>query len=222
MLEPTLKGRPLVRPGAALRALRIERRWSLAEVSRRTGMPISSLSKIENNKMELTLDRLMRISVALDADIAGLFLPSHAQYAETSASGRRSLTKAGEGKVIDTPIGRYHYLAYEMLNKSSLPIIIDVTARSLEEFGEFNRHPGEELLLVLEGELDLYTSMYVPANLKAGDSMYFDSNMGHAYVAAGEGPCRILSICIAPAADFALFETKGPRTRHPAELEAGT
>ena len=67
MPEHVLKGRTLVRPGAALKALRTEKGWSLAEVSRRTGMPISSLSKVENDKMELTLDRLMRISVALEA-----------------------------------------------------------------------------------------------------------------------------------------------------------
>ena len=119
--------------------------------------------------------------------------------------------------IFDTPIGRYHYLAYEMLNKASIPIVIDVTARSLEEFGEFNRHPGEELLLVLEGELDLYTSLYVPANLKTGDSIYFDSNMGHAYIATGDGPCRILSICIAPEADLSLFETKARHAMTPAE-----
>jgi hypothetical protein len=181
-------------------------------------MPISSLSKVENDKMELTLDRLMRISVALEADIAGLFTPPSAQYAQAEASGRRALTKANEGKVVDTPVGRYHYLAYEMLNKHSIPIIIDVTARSLEAFGEFNRHPGEEMVLVLEGELDLYTSLYLPANLKTGDSMYFDSNMGHAYVAAGDGPCRILSICIAPEGDFSLFESKARRA--PASVDA--
>jgi transcriptional regulator with XRE-family HTH domain len=219
MSEHMLSGRGLVRPGAALKALRTEKGWSLAELSQRTGMPISSLSKVENDKMELTLDRLMRISVALEADLPGLFTPPRAQYAQAEATGRRSLTRANEGKIVDTPIGRYHYLAYEMLNKASLPIVIDVTARSLEEFGEFNRHPGEELLLVLEGELDLYTSLYVPANLKVGDSLYFDSSMGHAYVAVGEGPCRILSICIAPEADFSLFESKGHRALTPVQQD---
>jgi transcriptional regulator with XRE-family HTH domain len=215
MPEQTTHGRKLVRIGAALKALRQERGWSLAEVSRRTGMPISSLSKIENEKMELTLDRLMRISVALEADVAGLFTPPAGQYAQAEASGRRSLTRAGEGKIVEAPIGRYHYLAYDMLNKNSLPMIIDVTARSLEEFGEYNRHPGEELVLVLEGELDLYTSMYLPMNLKQGDSLYFDSAMGHAYVAVGDQPCRILSVCIAPDADFSLLEAKAARGEAP-------
>jgi uncharacterized cupin superfamily protein len=87
--------------------------------------------------------------------------------------------------------------------------VIDVTARSLEEFGEFNRHLGEELVYVLEGELDLYTNLYLPVNLKRGDSMYFDSNMGHAYIAVGDGPCRVLSVCVASANEqFPLIESK--------------
>jgi len=197
-LKHVLNGRPLVRPGAALKALRLERGWSLAEVSQRTGMPASSLSKIENDKMDLTLDKLLRISVALETDIAGLFTPPSPPYSQGETSGRRSITRAGEGERIETHIGLYRYLAYELLNKHAIPMIIEVTAKSLEEFGEFNRHPGEEMIYVIEGELELYSSMYLPVNLKKGDSMYFDSNMGHAYIAAGSDPCRILSVCVAP------------------------
>jgi transcriptional regulator with XRE-family HTH domain len=180
----------------------VERGWSLSEVSKRTGLPLSSLSKIENDKMDLTLDKLLRITVALEADIGALFTPPSPPYSQGETSGRRSITRAGEGKAIETHIGQYRYLAYELLNKHSIPMIIDVTAKSLEEFGEFNRHPGEEILFVIEGELDLYTSMYLPVNLKKGDSMYFDSNMGHAYIAAGSEPCRILSVCVAPESEL--------------------
>jgi transcriptional regulator with XRE-family HTH domain len=197
-----LNGRPLVKPGAALKAIRVERGWSLSDVSKRTGLPVSSLSKIENDKMDLTLDKLLRITVALETDIGALFTPPSPPYSQGEASGRRSITRAGEGKAIETHIGQYRYLAFELLNKHSIPMIIDVTAKSLEEFGEFNRHPGEEILYVIEGELDLYTSMYLPVNLKKGDSMYFDSNMGHAYIAAGSEPCRILSVCVAPESEL--------------------
>jgi transcriptional regulator with XRE-family HTH domain len=205
MSDSGSKPRPIVRPGAALKALRLERGWSLAEVSRRSGLPVSSLSKVENNKMELTLDKLMRVSVALDADMAGLFAAPSSQFAPMESNGRRSITRTNDAKTIETHIGRYRYLAYELLNKHSIPMTIDVTAKSLEEFGEFNRHPGEEFLYVLEGELDLYTDTYLPANLKTGDSIYFDSNMGHAYIAVGNKPCRILSICIAPESELIKF-----------------
>jgi transcriptional regulator with XRE-family HTH domain len=201
-MKNVLNGRPLVKPGAALKALRVERGWSLAEVSKRTGLPISSLSKVENDKMDLTLDKLLRVSVALETDLAGLFTPPSPPYAQSGSSGRRSVTRAGEGKRVDSPIGEYRYLAYDLLNKHSIPMIIDITAKSLEEFGEFNRHLGEEMLYVIEGEMDLYTDMYLPVNLKKGDTMYFDSNMGHAYIAVGNGPCRVLSICVAPESEL--------------------
>ena len=34
-----------------------------------------------------------------------------------------------------------------------------------------------------------------PARLETGDSIYFDSGMAHAYIAVGEGTCRVLSVC---------------------------
>ncbi|MGH8233381.1 MAG: helix-turn-helix domain-containing protein, partial [Rhodanobacteraceae bacterium] len=35
-------------PGLALRALRKRKNWTLADVGTRTGLPVSTLSKIEN------------------------------------------------------------------------------------------------------------------------------------------------------------------------------
>lgn len=195
--ERDSRAQPVIRPGAALKALRIKRGWSLAEVSRRTGLPVSSLSKVENDKMDLTLDKLLRIGTALETDLAHLIAPLRSPAAQEQPAGRRSITRAGDGKLIASTGGQYRYLAHDLLYKLSLPMLIEVTARSLEEFGEFNHHPGEEFLFVIEGELDLYTSVYLPVSLKKGDSMYFDANMGHAYVAAGPGPCRILSVCVA-------------------------
>lgn len=197
--------RPAIRPGAMLKALRVKRGWSLAEISRRTGLPISSLSKVENDKMELTLDKLLRIGTALETDLAHLVAPLSVPQAQmTESAGRRSITRAGEGKLIESAAGRYRYLAHDLLNKISVPIVIEVTARSLEEFGELNHHLGEEFLLVLEGELDFYSSIYMPVNLKKGDSIYFDGNMGHAYVAVGNSPCRVLSVCVVPGSPEAL------------------
>ena len=210
--EHSKNARTTIRPGAALKALRLKKGWSLAEVSRRSGLPTSSLSKVENDKMELTLDKLLRVSTALDTDLAHLFTQASAPPAAPQPGGRRSITLAGEGKLLESPIGHYRYLAYELLNKQSIPMTIEVTARSLEEFGEFNRHPGEELVFVLEGALDLYTTTYLPVSLEKGDSVYFDSSMGHAYVAVGDSPCRILCVCVAPQAELLkLIEAKPPQ-----------
>src|ERR1700753_1057782 len=81
------------RPGGALRALRVQRGWTLAEVSKPTDLPISTLSKIENDRVSLTYDKLARISTGLGVDISQLFTP---QAVPGAVNGRRSITLAGQ------------------------------------------------------------------------------------------------------------------------------
>lgn len=196
--KPAPPASPVAKPGRVLKALRRQRGWTLAEVGRRTGLPTSTVSKIENDKMSLTFDKLSRLSSGLQVDISTLFNGGAGEDGLQGATGRRGITRAGEGKAIETKNYSHLYPAWDLLNKRIIPIVAELHARSLEEFGELIRHPGEEYAFVLEGEVELHTSLYAPVRLKAGDSIYFDSGMGHAYIAASEGRCRVLSICSAP------------------------
>ena len=183
-------------PGATLRSIRIERGWTLAEVSKRTGMPVSTLSKVETGKMSLSYEKLLRISQGLEIDITRLFAsPAVPTTSASTASGRRSITRSGEGPTIRTATYTYFYGAADLLNKTLNPMIIDVTARSIGEFGDLMRHPGEEFAVVIEGQCEFHCDLYAPAILETGDSIYFEGAMGHAYVAVGVGPCRGLSVC---------------------------
>jgi transcriptional regulator with XRE-family HTH domain len=220
MTEQPFATSSVARPGAVLKALRRKHGWTLAQVSRRTGLPTSTLSKIENDKMSLTYDKLARLSSGLQVDISALFNGEAGGDGDLGASGRRSITRAGEGKAIETRNYSHLYPAWELLNKRVIPIVAELHARSLEEFGELIRHPGEEYAFVLEGEVDLYTSLYAPVRLKAGDSIYFDSGMGHAYIAAGEGPCRVLSLCTAPETQLIAASAGRPRAEHPRKTPA--
>ena len=76
-----------------------------------------------------------------------------------------------------------------------MPIVAELHARTLSEFGELIRHDGEEYAFILDGTVEFHSELYAPVILHKGDSIYFDSGMGHAYLAAGAGPCRVLSIC---------------------------
>jgi len=182
------------KPGAVLKSLRLANGWTLSEVSRRTGLPVSTLSKVENDKMSLSYDKLARISRGLEIDI-GLLFTSEAVAPLSLVTGRRSITRAGEGRLIDTDPYEHIYPATDLLNKRFVPIVVEVRARSLSEFSELIRHAGEEFTFVLEGTVELHTDLYAPVRLEVGDSIYFDSGMGHVYLSAGPGPCRVLSIC---------------------------
>jgi transcriptional regulator with XRE-family HTH domain len=168
MVRQLLPARSVAKPGAALKALRRKQGWTLVEVSRRTGLPTSTLSKIENDKMSLTFDKLSRIGAGLRIDIAALFSGDSGAGRQVSATGRRSIARAGEGKAIETRNYSHLYPAWELLNKR-------------------------------------------PVRLNAGDSIYFDSGMRHAYIAVSDGRCRVLSLCTAPAASLIVASTERRR-----------
>ena len=189
------------RPGAVVREERLRRGWTLADASERTGLPVSTLSKVENDKISLSYDKLVKLSQGLEIDISRLFGGSDAPI-QRSVTGRRSITRKHEGRTIETPTYGHRYMAADLLSKSFIPIVAEIRARSLQEFGELVSHPGEEFAYVLEGVVDLYTASYAPVRLNVGDSIYFDSGMGHAYIAVGEEVCRVMSICTSAEAQL--------------------
>jgi transcriptional regulator with XRE-family HTH domain len=196
------------RPGAVVKEERLRRGWTLAEASERIGLPVSTLSKVENDKISLSYDKLVKLSQGLEMDISRLFGGGEGPP-QKPVIGRRSVTRKHEGRSIDTPAYGHRYLAADLLSKSFIPVVAEIKIRSLQEFGELVTHPGEEFAYVLEGSVDLYTAMYAPVRLNVGDSIYFDSAMGHAYIAVGEGTCRVLSVCTGAEAQLqAVVERK--------------
>jgi len=189
------------KPGTALRELRHRRGATLKEFAELTGFPASTLCKLENGKLGMSYERLLSISRSLDVDITELIKrdpPHDARVDPAPVLGRREITRAGEGPVIQVSTYVYRYPASDLIHKMLNPMIIEVTARSINEFENLMRHPGEEYALVMEGAVDFYCDLYKPVRLRAGDSVYFDGNMGHAYVAVLDTPCRVLSVCSAP------------------------
>jgi transcriptional regulator with XRE-family HTH domain len=192
-----------VRPslGECLKAARRARGLTLKDVAARTGMAMSTLSKVENHQMSLTYDKLLQLSAGLGMEIAELF--HTATGAESpSYTARRSLSRVGEGQLVRTKSYSYLYQCTDLLGKRMVPIMADLHARSLEEFGPLMRHAGEEYFLVTQGRVAVHTEFYAPEILEIGDGIYIDSNMGHAYLNAGEGPARAICVCSAEARDL--------------------
>ena len=185
------------RPGTALKSLRKRNRWTLADVAKRTGIPPSTLSRIENDQISPTYDMLLRLGQGLSIDLSQLLSDAPAEVS-SEQPGRRSVNRSADGDTVPMSNHTLRYLSTDLLNKQMTPILSEYRARSLEEFGPLMRHEGEEFLYVLEGELELHTECYSPLILKAGESIYFDSRMGHGYVARGTQTCRALSMCTVP------------------------
>ncbi|MGH6966670.1 MAG: helix-turn-helix domain-containing protein [Phenylobacterium sp.] len=197
-------------PGAMLKNLRLQKGLKLVQLAALTGFPISTLSKMENGKMALTYDKMARVSKALEVDIGALFSPAVDANAPPLGTGRRSIMRAGDGQEIETNVYNHLYQAADLLNKRFVPIIAYPHAKSMEEFGDWVRHPGEEYTYVIEGTVDFYSELYAPVRLGQGDSIYFDSSMGHAYIKVGDAPCRGLTICAGDESQILPVQEKIP------------
>ena len=169
--------------GGLLKGLRARNGWTLKEMSERSGIPISTLSKVEHDRLTLTYDKLLQLSQRLRIRMSELF--AEPDVAEDSpVTARRSIGQIDRAVRVTTPNYDYHYLCTELRRKRMIPVVTTIRAKSLDEFGDLVRHPGEEFVYVLTGSIEVHTEFYDPVLLGEGESIYIDSNMGHAYLAA--------------------------------------
>lgn len=189
-----MRTRERMKLGERLRRIRKRNGWTLARVGELTGLAASTLSKVENDQISLTYDNLIRLADGLEIDIAELF----GSHDGPTASGRRSVTRQGQGKLVETPNYDYEYLCTDLAKKRMIPIAVRIKARSVVKFGELLRHSGEEFIYVVEGAIEVHTEFYEPLILAAGDCTYIDSTMAHGYVASGNTEAMVLGVCSGP------------------------
>jgi transcriptional regulator with XRE-family HTH domain len=201
---------PSIDLGRRVKAARMQHDYTLEVASRVCGVSRSTLSKVENGVMSPTFDVLQKIVRGLKIDLGELF----GSGPKPKANGRRAVTRKGAGQPHSAGCYRMELLAAELAQKAMYPFRIRITAHSLDDFTEWGRHEGEEFLFVLSGSVCLYSELYAPTHLEAGDSIYFDSRTGHAAVSTSEEDAEVLWL-ISENDDASTYDTdvKSPLTR---------
>lgn len=200
-----LKSREHPTLGTLLKALRARNGWTLKEMSDRSGIPVSTLSKVEHDRLTLTYDKLLQLSQRLNIRMSELFAENDASP-DVAVTARRSIGDLDRAVRVNTQNYDYYYLCTELRRKRMIPIITVIRAKSVEEFGELVHHPGEEFIYVVTGRIVVHTDFYDPVALEAGQSIYIDSNMGHAYV-AGEGCDEAVVLGVCSSAEDGLMDS---------------
>ena len=188
------KKRPGPTLGALLRGLRHREGWTLKEMSAKSGIPFSTLSKIEHDRLTLSFDKLQQLSQRLGLRMSELFAEDTGDRSP-AVTARRSLGDIDKAVRVTTPNYDYYYLCTELRRKRMVPVITKIRASSREEFGELVSHAGEEFIYVIKGRVIVHTQFYDPVTLEEGQAIYIDSDMGHAYVtAAGCHEAEVLGV----------------------------
>jgi transcriptional regulator with XRE-family HTH domain len=145
--------------GSLIRLVRKKNSWTLRQLSERVGIPLSTLAKVETDKLSLTYDKLQQFTA------------------------------------ISTPNYDYEYLCADLRQKRMVPILTRIRSKDIAEFGEPLKHKGEEFIFVIEGTIEVHLEFYNPVRVSAGQGVYIDSTMGHAYVARDCESALVLGVC---------------------------
>jgi transcriptional regulator with XRE-family HTH domain len=191
--------------GSVVRGLRQRNDWTLKEMSQHTGIPLSTLAKVEHDRLTLTYDKLQQLSQRLQIPMSSLFAETSEQT-ETRVSGRRSIGRLGQFVRVDTAHYDYGYLCTELRRKRMIPVLGVARAKTVEEFGPLAKHAGEEFIFVLKGSVAVHTEFYDPVVLEVGECIYLDSDMGHAYL-AGPGCTEASFLAVCSSAEEGFMET---------------
>jgi transcriptional regulator with XRE-family HTH domain len=190
--------------GVLMRGLRARKGWTLKEMSVESGIPVSTLSKVEHDRLTLTYDKLYQLSQRLGMRMSELFAEDSEDPVAPTA--RRSLGDLQHAVRVETPNYDYHYLCAELRRKRMIPVIARIRAKTAKQFGNLTHHSGEEFSYVLKGSVVINTEFYDPVVLHEGQSIYFDSSMGHAYLSA-EGCEEALLLTVMSSADEEQMQT---------------
>src|SRR6187401_3361529 len=114
--------------GGLLKALRAHNGWTLREMSERSGIPVSTLSKVEHDRLTLTYDKLQQLSQRLGIRMSDLFAET-SEAAEAPVTARRSIGRLDRAIQVTTDNYDYHYLCPELRRKRMIPILTNIRAK---------------------------------------------------------------------------------------------
>ncbi len=175
--------------GAKVAKARAERGWSLQQLSRRAGLSPASIHKIEKSGMTPTITSLMKIAAALGKSVGWFIEESDGLRPVTviRRAERPRLYTSKQGLVLHNISGRYG------------PFFVAGAEADIEPRADSGRepmvHPGEELVLLLEGRMT-FTVDAVPYDLEEGDSIHFRTAYPHSWANPTNRPARAVWLAI--------------------------
>jgi transcriptional regulator with XRE-family HTH domain len=175
--------------GPKLAKARAERGWSLQQLANRAGVSPAAVHKIEKSGITPTIATLMKIASALGKSVS-YFIDEPDPLRPVTLirrDERAALYTSKPGLALANISGRYGPFFV-----AGAEAIVDPGANSGPEP---MTHPGEELVLVLEGELVFIVDDETYA-LRSGDSLHFRTTCRHAWENPGRVPARVVWLAI--------------------------
>ncbi|MFN8111227.1 MAG: cupin domain-containing protein [Thermoleophilia bacterium] len=175
--------------GGKLAKARAERGWSLQQLATRAGLSPAAVHKIEKGGITPTIATLMKLAAALGKTVSHFIEESEPLRPVTvvRADERAQLYTSKRGLTLANISGRYG------------PFFVAGAEAHLEPGADSGPepmvHPGEELVLVTEGEMTFVIDDEV-YELREGDSIHFRTTCKHSWSNPADLPARAIWLAI--------------------------
>ena len=177
--------------GRRLRSARKSLGWTLQQLSELSGVSVPTISRAERGQLALGYENFAALGRALKMDMNAMFAGAGVKPEQFDGP---VVTRAGKGVVYKGLAIAYEFLGTTAAGKQMSPIVGTVHARHINGPEDFVRHAGEEFAYVLSGEIDVHFDNGEVVRLGRGDSLYFDSRLGHAYVSVSRQLAKIVGM----------------------------
>lgn len=179
--------------GKRLRQLRKEKDITLEELSKKSGVALATLSRMENDKMTGTIQSHTSICKALGISIAELY-----QKLEDETKVIEPVSKSDRTEhFVHAKKAKYELLVMKAMEKKLMPLMIKISAGG--ETQEEKNKPGvEKFVYILSGSINAKVgNKKYP--LKKGDSLYFDASLPHTLKNTSNTEAEAICIVSPPA-----------------------
>ncbi|MNS17444.1 anaerobic benzoate catabolism transcriptional regulator [compost metagenome] len=170
--------------GQRLRQVRKARQMTLKQLSEASGVPLSTLSKMELAQVSVSYEKLAAAARALNVDIAQLLRASGTVTAPAPVTVVVDSLPAAAG--YSTGTYDYHPIAGDFPERRMTPAYARIIARERGQFDDFIRHPGQEFALVLSGRVRIEFETGEAVSIGPQETAYFDSQVGHIYLSESD------------------------------------
>ena len=165
--------------------------WTLQKLAEVSGVSITTISRAERGQIALGYDNISALGHTLKIDIGELFASVGHKPAPFA---KPVVTRAGDGVGYKGRTVSYEFLGTTASGKKMSPVLATIHSRTIEGADSFAQHPGEEFVYVISGEIDVHFDNGELIKLSRGDSLYFDSRIGHAYVSTSRQLAKVIAV----------------------------
>lgn len=191
--QPT-EGGAAIPVGERIKAIRLEKGLSAADLATRTGLTEAEVHQVEDELVSPNLGTLIKLSKALDMKM-GTFISQAGPKPFTIVrhDARKAVSRYAK-KEGDRLGYSYQHLAFDKGDRNMEPFFI--TLEPTEAHEERSSHDGEEFIFVLSGQMEAHLGDTVEI-LNPGDSIYYSSSLPHLVKCHGGQEAQIVAVIYA-------------------------